>query len=212
MANEVGHTYISNISSTVQPPGGNVEYVTVNLNSRLLGHSSSSQRYKQDIKPMTNASEALYQLKPVTYRYRKEVDPKQSRAFGLIAEEVAKANPALVALNSQGQPESVHYEMVNAMLLNEFIKEHKSVEAQQREIDQQQATISELKSTLARQRKDFDAVVTEQQRRFQAALAKQEDQIRALTSGLQRVTARIEANKARPQVVLNDPKAKNKKD
>src|SRR6266487_2155267 len=67
VADEVGHTYISNISSTVQPPGTDVEYVTVNLNTKLLGHSSSSRRYKEDIRPMTNVSEALYRLKPVTY-------------------------------------------------------------------------------------------------------------------------------------------------
>ena len=125
---EVGHTYISNINSTVQPPGGNVEYVTINLDTKLLGHSSSSRRYKEDIQPMTNASEALYQLKPVAYRYKKEIDPKQAAAFGLIAEEVAEVNPDLVARNSKGQPESVHYDQVNAMLLNEFLKEHRKVQ------------------------------------------------------------------------------------
>ncbi len=80
---------------------------------------------------MDKASEALYRLKPVTYRYKKEIDRTQSLAFGLIAEEVAEVNPDLVAHNAQGQPESVHYEMVNAMLLNEFLKEHKKVEEQQ---------------------------------------------------------------------------------
>lgn len=118
---------------------------------------------------------------------------------------MAKVDPNLTVRDGKGQIESVRYNAINAMLLNEFIKEHKSVEAQQSKIDQQQATISELKSTVARQRKDLDAVVTEQQRRFQATLAKQEEQIRALTSGLQKVTAQIEANKPRPQVVLNDP-------
>ncbi len=77
---------------------------------------------------MDNASQALFALKPVTYHYKKEIDPSQSPAFGLIAEEVAEVNPNLVAHNSQGQPESVHYEMVNAMLLNEFLKEHQTVE------------------------------------------------------------------------------------
>jgi hypothetical protein len=199
VANDVGHTYISNISSTVQPPGGNIEYVTINLDTKLLGHSSSSRRYKQDIEPMTNVSEALYQLKPVTYRYKKEIDQHQSAAFGLIAEEVAKVNPDLVAHDAKGRPESVHYEMVNAMLLNEFLKEHRRGEGQQSKIDQQQATISELKSTVARQRKDFDAIVTEQQRGFQATLAKQEEQIRAL----QKVSDQLELSKPAPQVVAN---------
>jgi trimeric autotransporter adhesin len=187
VANEVGHTYISNISSTVQPPGGNVEYVTINLDNRLLGHSSSSQRYKQDIKPMTNASEALYQLKPVTYRYRNEVDPKQSTAFGLIAEEVAEVNPALVARNSKGQPESVHYEMVNAMLLNEFLKEH-------RKVQQQEATIAQLQ-----------LAARDQQKNFESNLAKQQKQIEALASSLQGVKAELEVTKRPVRVLANNP-------
>ena len=93
---------------------------------------------------MHKASEALYRLKPVTYRYKKEIDRTQSLAFGLIAEEVAEVNPDLVAHNAQGQPESVHYEMVNAMLLNEFLKEHRTV--------QEQGTI------IARQQKQIDAL------------------------------------------------------
>ena len=88
---------------------------------------------------MDSASQALYQLKPVAYRYKKEIDSTQSPAFGLVAEEVANVNSALVACNSEGQPESVHYEMVNAMLLNEFLKEH-------RKNEEQENTIGELKS------------------------------------------------------------------
>src|SRR5436190_22618604 len=162
---EVGHTYISNISSTVQPPGGNIEYVTINLDTKLLGHSSSSRRYKEDIKPITNASEALYRLKPVTYRYKKEIDPKQSAAFGLIAEEVAEVNPALIARNSKGQPESVHYDQVNAMLLNEFLKEHKAFLEEQRKVEEQGALI-----------------------------ATQQKQIDALNAGLQKVSDQLELN------------------
>ena len=201
VAGEIGHTYISNISSTQQ----NLSAVTVDLATGLLGHEFSSQRYKEDIKPMDNASEALFALKPVTYRYKKAIDKSQALDYGLIAEEVAKVDPNLTVRDGKGRIESVRYNAINAMLLNEFIKEHKSVEAQQSKIDQQQATISELESTVARQRKDFDAVVTEQKRGFQATFAKQEEQIRALTSGLQKVTAQIEANKPRPQVVLDDP-------
>ena len=93
---------------------------------------------------MKSDSEALYQLKPVTYRYKKEIDRTQSPAFGLIAEEVAKVNPNLVACNSHGQVESVHYEMVNAMLLNEFLKEHRKVQ--------------ELEANAARQEKQIEAL------------------------------------------------------
>jgi hypothetical protein len=92
---------------------------------------------------MNDASTALYQLKPVSYRYKKEIDATQSPAFGLIAEEVAAVNPALVLRNAQGQPESVHYEMVNAMLLNEFLKEHKKVELLEGNVATLVATVKE---------------------------------------------------------------------
>jgi hypothetical protein len=97
---------------------------------------------------MDSDSEALYRLKPVTFRYKKEIDRNQSPAFGLIAEEVAKVNPDLIARNSQGQPESVHYEMVNAMLLNEFLKEHRKNEEQEATIARQQKQIEALTAGL----------------------------------------------------------------
>ena len=127
LAGEANHTYIRNINNT-PVNGDGTDTVTVDLTTGLLGHLSSSRRYKEGIQPMDNVSEMLYRLKPVTYRYKKEIDPNQSPAFGLVAEDVAEVNPALVARNCQGQPESVHYEMVNAMLLNEFLKEHRKVE------------------------------------------------------------------------------------
>ena len=136
-------TYIRNINHT-SVSGGNADYVTVDLTTGLLGHLSSSRRYKEQIKPMNHASELLYRLKPATYRYKKEIDRIQSPAFGLIAEEVAEVNPGLVACNAQGQPESVHYEMVNAMLLNEFLKEHKVVQEQGAIIARQQKQIDAL--------------------------------------------------------------------
>ena len=178
---EVGHTYISNISSTVQPPGGNVEYVTINLDTKLLGHSSSSRRYKEDIRPMTNVSEALYRLKPVTYRHRKEIDFKQSAAFGLIAEDVAEVNPALVARNPKGQPESVHYEMVNAMLLNEFLKEHERVQ-------EQAARIAEIKAIVAKQEKGMEALAAH---------------IRDQDAKIQSVSAETKIGRPAPKVVIN---------
>jgi Chaperone of endosialidase len=175
VADDLGHTYISNINSTVQPPGGNVEYVTINLDTKLLGHSSSSRRYKDDIKPIADESKALYRLKPVMYRYKKEIDPKQSAAFGLIAEEVADVNPALVARNSKGQPESVHYDQVNAMLLNEFLKEHKNV--------------ARLEATVAQQQKGMEALSV---------------QLKEQAAQIQKVSAHIQMNNSVTKVVLNN--------
>ncbi len=142
ISDESDHTYIRNINTT-SVNGGGADTVTVDLTTGLLGHLSSSRRYKQDIKLMDTVSEALFALKPVTYRYKKEIDPSQSPAFGLVAEDVAEVNPALVARNAQGQPESVHYEMVNAMLLNEFLKEHRTVLELKEQIAALTATVKE---------------------------------------------------------------------
>jgi hypothetical protein len=105
VADESQHTYIRNINTT-PVSGTGTDTVTVDLTTGLLGHASSSRRYKEDIKPMDNVSEALYRLHPVTFRYRKEIDRTQLTSFGLIAEEVVEVNPVLVARNSQGQPEN----------------------------------------------------------------------------------------------------------
>jgi hypothetical protein len=169
--NEMDHTYIRNINTTTVS-GGGADFVTVDLATGLLGHASSSRRYKEEIRPMNDASQALYRLKPVSYRYKKEIDSTQSPAFGLIAEEVAEANPDLVARNVKGQPESVHYEMVNAMLLNEFLKEHRKVQEQE--------------ATIARLQKEIETVVEH---------AKEQD------TQIQRVTARVEVRTPGPQVV-----------
>jgi trimeric autotransporter adhesin len=126
-----GRTYIRNVNTFPQNFSAGVnEYVTVRLSDGRLGHTfvTSSKRYKEDIKPLSAVSEALYALKPVSFRMKKECDETQPLGFGLIAEEVEKVNPALVYWNDKGQVESVRYDMVNAMLLNEFLKEHKKVE------------------------------------------------------------------------------------
>jgi hypothetical protein len=136
---ESNHTYIRNINTT----GLNGTNVTVDLNTGLLGHATSSRRYKEQIKPMEKSSDVLYRLKPVTYRYKKEIDPGQSRAFGLIAEDVAQVDADLVARNSHGEVETVRYEMVNAMLLNEFLKEHRSVQELKKEVATLTATVKE---------------------------------------------------------------------
>src|SRR4029450_10692892 len=95
-----------------------------------LGTVVSSERFKAETKPMDKASEVILALKPVTFRYKKEFDPAGIPQFGLVAEEVEKVNPDLVARDEQGKPYTVRYEAVNAMLLNEFLKEHKKVEEQ----------------------------------------------------------------------------------
>jgi hypothetical protein len=133
-----------------------------------LGTMTSSARFKDEIKPMDKASEAILALRPVSFRYKKDVDPQRLAQFGLVAEEVEKINPDLVIRDTQGRPQTVRYEQVNAMLLNEFLKEHRKNEEQG--------------ATIARQRKDFDA-----------ALAQQQKQIDALTAGLQKVTAQLAA-------------------
>jgi hypothetical protein len=94
---------------------------------------------------MDKISEALFALKPVTFRYKKEIDPQSTRQFGLVAEEVAEVNPDLVVGDKEGKPYSVRYDQVNAMLLNEFLKEHRKTQEQDRKIQEQQTTIGQLK-------------------------------------------------------------------
>jgi trimeric autotransporter adhesin len=142
VAGESNHTYVRNIKNT-SVSGGNSDTVTLDLTTGLLGHLSSSLRYKENIQPMGAASDLLYRLKPVTFRYKKDVDRTQSSTFGLIAEQVAEVSPELVTCNSDGQPEGVHYEQVNAMLLNEFLKEHRTVVELKEEIAALAATVKE---------------------------------------------------------------------
>ena len=159
-------TFIAGIHGKMVAGSG----VFVSSNGQL-GTVPSSQRFKDEIKPMDKASEAILVLKPVTFRYKHEIDPENIPQFGLVAEEVEKVNPDLVVRDKEGKPYTVRYEAVNAMLLNEFLKEHRKVE---------QLT------------KDF-----------QSKLAEQQKQIEALTTGLQKVSAQVEASKPAPQVVNN---------
>jgi hypothetical protein len=119
----IAATFIRGISGTVVAGTA----VVVDADGQL-GVTPSSKRFKEDIKPMDKASEALLALKPVTFRYKKEIDPAGTSQFGLVAEEVEKINPDLVVRDEKGRPYSVRYEQVNAMLLNEFLKEHRKVE------------------------------------------------------------------------------------
>ena len=93
---------------------------------------------------MNNASEALFALQPVTFRYKPEFDPEGARQFGLVAEEVAKVDPDLVVRDEQGKPFSVRYEEVNAMLLNEFLKEHRNGQEQEGKIERLETTVAQL--------------------------------------------------------------------
>ena len=134
VADENDHTYIRNINTTPLS-GGGTEIVTVNVATGLLGHLSSSRRYKEEIQLMNDASETLYRLKPVTFRYKKEIDASQVLDYGLIAEDVADVDADLVVRDKNGQVESVRYTAVNAMLLNEFLKAHRQIDAQQKQIE-----------------------------------------------------------------------------
>jgi hypothetical protein len=131
------NTYIVGISGSVVAGGVGV---IIDSDGRL-GTSTSSARFKEAIKPMAKASEALLSLEPVTFRYKKDLDPNGIPQFGLVAEQVAKVDPDLVARDQQGKPYTVRYEAVNAMLLNEFLKEHRKVEALE-------ATVAKLQSTI----------------------------------------------------------------
>ena len=137
-----------------------------------LGTVSSSVRFKTEIKPMDRASEAILALQPVIFHYKTNI--KGTPHFGLIAEDVAKVNPDLVVRDGDGKVYTVRYDAVNAMLLNEFLKEHRKVEEQDRQLQKQEVTI-----------------------------AKQQRQIEALTAGLQKISDRLELNKPTPRVVVN---------
>jgi hypothetical protein len=164
-------TYIAAISGATVPTGVAVIIDTTGH----LGTTTSSARFKDEIKPMDKTSESILALKPVTFRYKHDLDPDGIPQFGLVAEDVDKVNPDLVARDEQGKPYTVRYDAVNAMLLNEFIKEHR--------------TVQELKSNAAKQ---------------EATIANQQKQIEALTAGLQKVSAQLELSKAAPQTVLNE--------
>jgi hypothetical protein len=137
-------TFIAGISGFTVPGGVGV---IVGTNGKL-GTVVSSERFKDEIKPMDKASEAVLALKPVTFRYKPELDPDGFPQFGLVAEQVEKVNPALVARDAHGKAYSVRYEAVNAMLLNEFLKEHRTVQEQQKEIDALKAELKEQRALI----------------------------------------------------------------
>jgi hypothetical protein len=140
----------------------------------VLGFTISSRRFKHDIKPMDNASEALLALKPVIFKYNS--DKSGMTCFGLIAEDVAEVNPDLVLRDKKGEVSSVRYEQINAMLLNEFLKEHKKVQ--------------NLETTVAQQQKGMEVLTA---------------QLKEQAAQIQKVSAQVEVNKPTPKVVLSNP-------
>jgi endosialidase-like protein len=137
-------TFIAGISGTPISDG-----VPIGVNaSGQLGVKPSSARYKEAIQPMDKASEAILALKPVTFRYKRELDPEGIRQFGLVAEQVEKVDPDLVARDEQGKPYTVRYDAVNAMLLNEFLKEHREVQDLEANAVRQQKQIEALTAAL----------------------------------------------------------------
>ena len=135
---------------------------------------------------MDKASETILALKPVSFRYKKGIDPKGIPQFGLVAEEVEKVNPDLIIRDQEGKPYTVRYEAVNAMLLNEFLKEHRKVEQQDCKIREQEMMIAQLK------------------REWRETAAQQQKQIETLTAGLQKVSAQLELSKSTPQTIANN--------
>ena len=141
------HTFIAGISGATVAGGVGV---IIDDNGHL-GTMVSSERFKNNVQPMDKASEAILSLQPVTFRYKPELDPEGIPQFGLVAEQVEKVNPDLVARDEQGKPYTVRYEAVNAMLLNEFLKEHRKGEQQDRKIEELEATVARLQSVLKEQ-------------------------------------------------------------
>jgi trimeric autotransporter adhesin len=171
-------TFIAGISGVAVPGGVGV---IVGANGQL-GTVVFSERFKDEIEPMDKASEAVLSLQPVTFRYKKELDPRGIPQFGLVAEQVEKVNPDLVARDDQGKPYSVRYEAVNAMLLNEFLKEHRKVQ--------------ELQATVAQQQ----SVNTEQQKEIKALAQALKEQ----AAQIQKISLRSAGDETAPRVVSND--------
>lgn len=143
-------TFVSGISGATVPSG----IAVVVDSSGHLGTITSSSRFKEAIRPMDKASEAILSLQPVTFRYKHGLDPEGIPQFGLVAEQVEKVNPELVVRDEHGKPYSVRYEAVNAMLLNEFLKEHRTVEKQAATIEQQERRLAELERAVAELRQE----------------------------------------------------------
>jgi hypothetical protein len=190
-----GHTrtFVAGINGVNE--GGTISAVYINADGQLgTQPPPSSRHFKKDIKPMSDSSEAILALKPVTFHYKS--DNSDTPQFGLIAEDVAEVNPDLVVRDANGEIYTVRYEAVNAMLLNEFLKEHRKVE-------KQETTISQLRSTVAQQQKDFEATVAQLTKR----LDEQASQIQKVSAQLAAASPShggLEANGQAPQMVSSN--------
>jgi hypothetical protein len=148
-----------------------------------LGTMVSSQRFKKEIKPMDQASQALFALKPVSFRYNKEIDPAGTSQLGLVAEDVEKVDPDLVVRDKEGKAYGVRYDQVNAMLLNEFLKEHRKVEEQG--------------AAIARQRTDFQTKID----RLEAIIARQQSRLDEQAAQIEKVSAQMQMDHSAAQMV-----------
>ena len=157
----------------VSDPGTQVPVYVDQFNNVGISNTSS-RRFKHDIQPMDKASETLYRLKPVTFKFNS--DWKGTKQYGLIAEEVAEVDPQLVVHGKNGEVMAVHYEQINNMLLNEFLKEHKKVE--------------ELQATVAQQQKGMEVLTA---------------QLKEQAAQIQKVSAQLEMSKPAAKVVVNKP-------
>ena len=169
-AGESNTTRIKNVYDSVA--SGRAVYVNAD---NKIGTLVSSRRFKEEIKPMDKASEAILALKPVTFRYKPELDPEGVPQFGVVAEDVEELNLDLVGRDADGKAYTVRYDAVNAMLLNEFLKEHKKVE-------EQQASIGQLKSEM------------------QSVIA----QLKEQAAQIQKVSAQLEVSKPAPHAVVTN--------
>jgi hypothetical protein len=181
--------FIGNIRNAVVAP----DFMPVLIDSagKLGTTSGSSRRFKTQIKPMDKVSESILALKPLTFCYTS--DKTNTPQFGLLAEDVVEVNPELTVHDETGELLTVRYDAVNAMLLNEFLKEHRTVQ-------EQQATITELKLALAQQRKDFEEAMAQQQRRTEAFIGRLNDH----EAQIQKVSAQIEVRKPISKMLVED--------
>ena len=160
-------------------------------NDGQLGTLTSSRRFKHDIKPMDKASEAILALKPVTFHYNN--DKTNTPQFGLVAEDVAEVNPDLVVRDKKGDINTVRYDAVNAMLLNEFLKEHHKVAEQSDKLENQSHKVREQESTIT----ELRSIVAQQQKGMEVLMA----QVKEQAAQLRRVSDRIELSRPEPRVV-----------
>ena len=183
-ANVSNSCFIGNIFGATAS-GGTAVFID---SSGQLGTTTSSRRFKKEIKAMERASETILSLKPVTFHYKS--DATGTPQFGLIAEEVAEINPDLVVRDENGEIYTVRYDAVNAMLLNEFLKEHYKVQ-------EQAASITQLTSTVAQQKKDFQATVAQQEKEIKSLTASLKEQ----AAQIQKVSAQLEVSEPAPKTI-----------